>query len=308
MLPLHTGRRSTIRVDGAAQQAGQRHPARVVQRHDEVGARQGDVGPHPPGGVEHPAVAGAHLGQDAAAAPRAGPAPIRAASTGRRPRRARVPVSSAMPGGEHRLARAGDAVHEHPTTRPRLRSVLARTHAVRIGDDGPRVRARRPGPGSAGLYAGPMVNLTRIYTRTGDAGTTRLGDNSETTKTDLRLEAYADVDELNSHLGHALAAGGLDERVVAVLVPRAERPVRRRRRPRDPRRGRAGVPAAARAAGVRRPPRGLVRRVQRAARGAPLVHPARRHPRRRAAARVPHRGPPRGAGRLARPRRARRRA
>ena len=41
-----------------------------------------------------------------------------------------------------------------------------------------------------------MVNLTRIYTRTGDAGTTRLGDNSVTSKTDLRLHAYADVDEL----------------------------------------------------------------------------------------------------------------
>jgi cob(I)alamin adenosyltransferase len=68
------------------------------------------------------------------------------------------------------------------------------------------------------LYAGPMVNLTRIYTRTGDAGSTRLGDNSETTKTDLRLEAYADVDELNSHLGHALATGGLDARSVEVLV------------------------------------------------------------------------------------------
>ena len=43
-----------------------------------------------------------------------------------------------------------------------------------------------------------MVNLTRIYTRTGDAGSTRLGDNTETTKTDPRLQAYADVDELNS--------------------------------------------------------------------------------------------------------------
>jgi hypothetical protein len=39
-----------------------------------------------------------------------------------------------------------------------------------------------------------MVNLTRIYTRTGDGGTTRLGDMSETTKNDLRLHAYADVD------------------------------------------------------------------------------------------------------------------
>ena len=36
-----------------------------------------------------------------------------------------------------------------------------------------------------------MVNLTRIYTRTGDAGETRLGDMSTTTKTDLRLQAYA---------------------------------------------------------------------------------------------------------------------
>src|SRR3954447_630633 len=54
-----------------------------------------------------------------------------------------------------------------------------------------------------------MVNLTRIYTRTGDAGETRLGDMSVTTKTDLRLAAYADVDEANAHLGLALAPGGL---------------------------------------------------------------------------------------------------
>ena len=40
-----------------------------------------------------------------------------------------------------------------------------------------------------------MVNLTRIYTRTGDAGRTRLGDMSETTKTDTRLLAYAIGDE-----------------------------------------------------------------------------------------------------------------
>jgi cob(I)alamin adenosyltransferase len=63
-----------------------------------------------------------------------------------------------------------------------------------------------------------MVNLTRIYTRTGDAGTTRLGDNSETSKTDLRLAAYADVDELNSHLGWAIATGGLEPRVVTLLT------------------------------------------------------------------------------------------
>ncbi|QSR30388.1 ATP:cob(I)alamin adenosyltransferase [Nocardioides sp. S5] len=63
-----------------------------------------------------------------------------------------------------------------------------------------------------------MVNLTRIYTRTGDAGRTRLGDMSETSKTDLRLEAYACVDEGNAHIGVALAHGGLDEDVVAVLT------------------------------------------------------------------------------------------
>lgn len=63
-----------------------------------------------------------------------------------------------------------------------------------------------------------MVNLTRIYTRTGDGGRTRLGDFSETTKTDPRLAAYADVDEANAHLGVALATGGLDDDVVSVLT------------------------------------------------------------------------------------------
>ncbi len=63
-----------------------------------------------------------------------------------------------------------------------------------------------------------MVNLTRIYTRTGDAGRTRLGDMSETSKTDSRLEAYATVDEANAHIGVALAHGDLAEDVVAVLT------------------------------------------------------------------------------------------
>lgn len=63
-----------------------------------------------------------------------------------------------------------------------------------------------------------MVNLTRIYTRTGDGGRTRLGDFSETDKTDLRLAAYADVDETNAHLGVALAQGGLEPEVVTLLT------------------------------------------------------------------------------------------
>ncbi len=63
-----------------------------------------------------------------------------------------------------------------------------------------------------------MVKLTRIYTRTGDAGTTRLGDMSETSKTDARLAAYATVDETNAALGVALACGGLAVDVVEVLT------------------------------------------------------------------------------------------
>lgn len=65
---------------------------------------------------------------------------------------------------------------------------------------------------------GAMVNLTRIYTRTGDAGRTRLGDMSETAKTDLRLAAYADVDEANAAIGVALACGGLEGRIDKVLT------------------------------------------------------------------------------------------
>jgi len=63
-----------------------------------------------------------------------------------------------------------------------------------------------------------MVNLTRIYTRTGDGGQTRLGDMSVTRKTDLRLAAYADVDETNAAIGVAIAMGDLDEDVVTVLT------------------------------------------------------------------------------------------
>src|SRR3954449_10864136 len=62
-----------------------------------------------------------------------------------------------------------------------------------------------------------MVNLTRIYTRTGDAGQTRLGDMSITSKNDPRLRAYADVDEAGAHIGVALTAGGLDDDVVRLL-------------------------------------------------------------------------------------------
>ncbi|MGB7819348.1 MAG: cob(I)yrinic acid a,c-diamide adenosyltransferase [Ornithinibacter sp.] len=63
-----------------------------------------------------------------------------------------------------------------------------------------------------------MVNLTRIYTRTGDDGTTSLGDLSRTRKTDARLAAYADTNEANAALGVAIACSDLDEDVRTVLT------------------------------------------------------------------------------------------
>jgi cob(I)alamin adenosyltransferase len=55
-----------------------------------------------------------------------------------------------------------------------------------------------------------MVNLTRIYTRTGDDGTTALGNFRRTSKNDPRLVAYADVDEANSAIGVVLAMASAD--------------------------------------------------------------------------------------------------
>jgi cob(I)alamin adenosyltransferase len=61
------------------------------------------------------------------------------------------------------------------------------------------------------------VHLTKIYTRTGDDGTSGLSDFSRVSKTDPRLVAYADAEEANAQIGVALALGGLPERVAAVL-------------------------------------------------------------------------------------------
>ena len=62
------------------------------------------------------------------------------------------------------------------------------------------------------------MNLTRIYTRTGDDGSTSLGDFSRTMKTDVRLAAYADVDEANSALGVVLALGAPPNAVAETLT------------------------------------------------------------------------------------------
>src|SRR5207302_3390667 len=95
----------------------------------------------------------------------------------------------------HLADEAGAAGHAEPFHRARVRVIA---HGTR-------------------LRCCPMVNLTRIYTRTGDDGTTSLGDLSRTSKTDPRLMAFADVDEANSSIGVALALGGLPPDIADVL-------------------------------------------------------------------------------------------
>jgi cob(I)alamin adenosyltransferase len=63
----------------------------------------------------------------------------------------------------------------------------------------------------------PVV-LSRIYTRTGDDGTTALADGSRARKTDSRLVAYADTDEANCAIGVAITLGGLPPEMVTLLA------------------------------------------------------------------------------------------
>jgi cob(I)alamin adenosyltransferase len=60
--------------------------------------------------------------------------------------------------------------------------------------------------------------LSRIYTRTGDDGTTGLGDGTRVPKDSLRVEAYGTVDELNSAIGVLLATPGIPPAVEACLT------------------------------------------------------------------------------------------
>jgi cob(I)alamin adenosyltransferase len=60
--------------------------------------------------------------------------------------------------------------------------------------------------------------LSKIYTRTGDDGTTGLGDGSRVPKDSLRVDAYGTVDELNSTIGMVLASDGVDDAVRETLI------------------------------------------------------------------------------------------
>lgn len=62
-----------------------------------------------------------------------------------------------------------------------------------------------------------MPRLTRLYTRAGDDGSTRLGSGTQVPKDSLRVEAYGCVDELNAHIGVAIAVG-VGERLADTLA------------------------------------------------------------------------------------------
>ena len=95
---------------------------------------------------------------------------------------------------------------------------------VRVGQALPR--SGQATARAAGRYRGGMpadrqetpIVLSRIYTRTGDQGTTALGDGSRAAKSDLRLAAYADVDEANCAIGVAVTMGGLPAQLTELLV------------------------------------------------------------------------------------------
>ncbi len=60
--------------------------------------------------------------------------------------------------------------------------------------------------------------LTKLYTKTGDDGTTGLGDGSRTTKDSARIEAVGTIDELNSWIGLLLAELPADEPLIEPLT------------------------------------------------------------------------------------------
>ena len=151
-----------------------------------------------------------------------------------------------------------------------------------------------------------MVVLNRIYTRTGDDGTTALGTGARRKKYDLRVAAYGTVDEVNAVIGLVRLHTRGRCRARWRARPHPERPVRRRGRPVSRRKGpgrraahRHGCPGGL-ARGRNRPP-------QCGAAAAEILHPARRQPGVRLSASRPHGLPARRAhhGRTQGPARAR---
>ncbi len=119
-----------------------------------------------------------------------------------------VPGRALLPRREDHRDLRGD--ERDPADRDRAEHPRAAARPARAG----RSRPAGGGGGSAGSRPrmsprrpDEPVRLTRIYTRTGDAGETHLGDLSRVRKTDPLVEAFGAVDELNAAVGLARAAG-----------------------------------------------------------------------------------------------------
>ena len=67
-----------------------------------------------------------------------------------------------------------------------------------------------------------MVRLNKIYTRTGDDGTTGLASGERRSKADLRVEAYGAIDETNAAIGVARTALGAEEPALGSMLARIQ--------------------------------------------------------------------------------------
>ena len=113
--------------------------------------------------------------------------------------------------------------------------------------------------------------LSKIYTRTGDDGSTGLGDGSRVAKENLRVEAYGTVDETNSAIGVVLSMAALPPNITPLPDRSSARPVRSRRRAVHSR-------TSHDRRGARRTAREGIGRIQRGSAAAQGIHPARRRP------------------------------
>ena len=164
---------------------------------------------------------------------------------------------------EHAVLRARPR-RPRPTSRAPPRTAKCSTTADDASAWHPLVPVRPPSKlyTVAALYRRRMaVHLTRIYTKTGDDGTTALGDFTRVRKTDVRLAAYADTDECNAAIGVAVTVGGAGRRRCSHRCGRCRTTCSTWARTcATPIVRRPEVPAAAGDRGLRHPARGLVRR------------------------------------------------
>jgi cob(I)alamin adenosyltransferase len=134
----------------------------------------------------------------------------------------RVPIGEgAVPKASATVVRTSNGpTHAPIDERSAVRRRIRAGSTADWNSTGPKpTHGQRPARSSRGLSAAhnaSMPRLDRIYTKTGDEGMTGLGGGQRVAKDSLRVEAYGTVDELNSHIGVALAIG-LCQRLASAL-------------------------------------------------------------------------------------------